>query len=113
MAQLPPPFPSSAGTWDPSLVFVMGGALAVSLPATQWGLKALRCPLAAPSFCLPTSQTVDRSLVLGALLFGAGWGVGGICPGPGLVSLATLQPKVWGFVLSMLAGMRLFLVTSS
>lgn len=97
-----------AGSFDPSLIFVMGGALLVSLPATQLALRCLKQPLCAPGFSLPSRKDIDLQLVAGELLFGAGWGAGGICPGPGIVALATLQPKVVAFVAAMLVGMKAF-----
>ena len=102
-----------AGTFDPSLMFVMGAALLVSLPLTQLSIKHLKRPLSTPSFCLPTNTSVDWSLVGGAALFGAGWGLGGICPGPAVVSVLSLQPKVVAFIMAMLAGTRLQTVLAS
>ncbi|GAB4819197.1 hypothetical protein N2152v2_006243 [Parachlorella kessleri] len=98
-----------AGTFDPTLLLVMGGAWLVSIPAFQAMLRSslIQRPVCAPSFDLPSKTQVDQQLVLGSLLFGAGWGIGGICPGPALVTLATLQPQVLVFAASMVAGMRL------
>lgn len=81
---------AAAPSWDPSLMFVMGGALAVATPAYWLVTKKLQLakPICCSCFALPTSKTIDRGLILGASLFGAGWGIGGICPGPGLVNLA-------------------------
>jgi uncharacterized membrane protein YedE/YeeE len=83
------------GAWDPSLGLVMGGALAVAVPIFQRVLSKLRGgggggpkPACGAGFSLPTKTAVDGRLLSGAALFGAGWGVGGICPGPGLVSAA-------------------------
>lgn len=96
-----------SGTFDPSLMFVMGGALLVALPAFQWALRRSCGPLCAVRYDLPAKQGIDANLVSGALLFGAGWGLGGICPGPGLVAVATLQPQALAFVAAMAAGMQL------
>lgn len=92
------------GNWDPSLALVMGGGLAVTLPAFQLILKRDR-PLLESRFFLPTSQDVDRRLVGGAILFGVGWGLAGLCPGPALTSLITLNSSVWLFVVAMIGGM--------
>ena len=96
-----------AGTFDPSLIFVMGGALLVSLPGYQIVLRSqmLHEPLTCDAFSLPTSKQINLQLVIGAMLFGLGWGTAGLCPGPGLVSLASLQAQNFVFVGSMLVGM--------
>ncbi|MBT8146614.1 MAG: YeeE/YedE family protein [Gammaproteobacteria bacterium] len=92
------------GNWDPSLALVMGGGLAVTLPAFRLILKRDR-PLLESRFFLPTRQDVDRRLIGGAILFGVGWGLAGLCPGPALTSLITLNSSVWLFVLAMVGGM--------
>lgn len=94
------------GTWDPSLGFVMGGAIAVGLIAFSWA-KRHKTALLGDAMQLPSSSDVDRKLILGSALFGVGWGLAGFCPGPALMNLATLQPEVWIFVAAMLAGMWL------
>ncbi|MBU6270550.1 MAG: YeeE/YedE family protein [Betaproteobacteria bacterium] len=95
-----------AGAWDPSLAFVMGGAIAVGFFA--FGLARKRTlSLLGGALHLPTASQIDRRLVIGSLVFGAGWGLAGFCPGPGLVSMAAGQPKALVFVLAMLAGMAL------
>jgi uncharacterized membrane protein YedE/YeeE len=93
--------------WDPSLPFVMGGALLLTLPAFQLIArgKLLPKPLLGDKFSCPASSRVDLRLLGGAALFGAGWGIGGICPGPGMVALAAGQPQVLAFILAMLGGM--------
>lgn len=96
-----------AGQWDPSLALVMGGAIAIGLPAFTLARKRQRTLLGEP-MQLPTARTIDRRLVLGSLLFGIGWGIAGICPGPALVLLGAAQVKGLVFVLAMLAGMLLF-----
>jgi len=98
-----------AGTFDPSLAFVMGGALLVATPGYQLIMrtKVLPHPLlaTASTFNLPTSKTIDWKLLGGAALFGTGWGLAGLCPGPALVSVATLQVPSIVFVASLVAGM--------
>ncbi len=93
-----------AGNWDPSLALVMAGALAITLPSFQLILKRDR-PLLESRFYLPTRTDVDRQLLGGALLFGLGWGLAGLCPGPALAALVTLNESIWLFVAAMLAGM--------
>ncbi|WP_039788101.1 YeeE/YedE family protein [Herbaspirillum huttiense] len=95
------------GQWDPSLALVMGGAIAIGLPAFTLARKRQWTLLGEP-MQLPTARTIDRRLVLGSLLFGVGWGIAGICPGPALVLLGMASGKGLAFVLAMLAGMLLF-----
>ena len=95
-----------SGTWDPSLGLVMGGAIAVGLLAFTWAKRRKTSVLGEP-MQLPTSKAVDRKLLTGAALFGAGWGLAGFCPGPAVMNLATLRVEVWLFVAAMLAGMVL------
>ena len=95
-----------AGSWDPTLIFVMAGGLAV----TTLGYRLIfrrGSPLFGEKFNLPTLQQIDVPLVGGAALFGMGWGLAGMCPGPALTDLLTLEPKAWLFVAAMLAGMIL------
>ncbi len=94
------------GTWDPSLGLVMGGAIAVGLVAFTWAKPRKTSVLGEP-MQLPTSTALDRKLLTGAALFGAGWGLAGFCPGPAVMNLATLRVEVWLFVAAMLAGMVL------
>ena len=96
-----------AGVWDPSLAFVMGGAIAVGFFAFALAKKRTHNFLGGPLH-LPSSNKIDRRLLIGSALFGAGWGVAGFCPGPALVSMADGQPKALVFVLAMLAGMAVF-----
>lgn len=96
-----------AGQWDPSLAFVMGGAILVGVVAFAVARKRSTSVFGGP-MQLPTARHIDRRLVLGSLLFGAGWGIAGFCPGPAVVSLGTGEPKAVVFVLAMLAGMGAF-----
>jgi uncharacterized membrane protein YedE/YeeE len=95
------------GSWDPSLLFVMGGAVGVHWFTYRWILKR-SVPLLAAQWHIPNKKDLTPSLVFGSLLFGVGWGMAGYCPGPALTSLASLQLKPVYFVLSMIAGMYLF-----
>ena len=95
------------GLWDPSLALVMGGAIAVGFFAFALAKKRTINFLGG-ALQLPTSSQIDKPLVIGAVLFGAGWGLAGFCPGPALVSLASGQIKAAAFVVFMLAGMQLF-----
>lgn len=97
------------GHWDPSLAFVMAGAVAVAAIGFRLARTRDASVLGAP-MQLPTARRVDPRLVAGALIFGAGWGLAGFCPGPALVSAASGQPRAWLFVAAMLAGMALFAV---
>lgn len=95
-----------AGHWDPSLAFVMGAALCVTLPTFQL-LKGRSRPLLEDRFFLPTKSDLDPQLLGGAALFGIGWGVAGLCPGPAIANLSTGSLEVVGFVAAMVAGMWL------
>lgn len=95
-----------AGDWDPSLMLVMGGAVAVTLPGFYLILKR-PYPLFEKSFYLPGKHTIDRKLIGGAALFGLGWAMAGLCPGPAVAGLATGNLKILAFVVAMLAGYRL------
>jgi len=92
------------GTWDPSLALVMGGAIMVGFFAFTVAKKRTSTFLGG-ALRLPTNMDLDKKLVMGSLLFGAGWGLAGFCPGPALVSMADGQPKAMVFVLAMLVGM--------
>jgi len=96
-----------AGRWDPSLAFVMGGAIFVGLFAFK---KAKRrdTSLLGEIMRIPTSQVITKPLIIGSVLFGAGWGLGGFCPGPGVTALGTGNPKAAIFVIGMVAGMLIF-----
>lgn len=92
------------GRWDPSLGLVMGGAIAVGLLAFTWAKKRSTSALGAP-MQLPTATAIDRRLLGGAALFGAGWGLAGFCPGPAVMNIATGHTEVLLFVAAMLVGM--------
>ncbi|BAN49143.1 DUF6691 family protein [Metapseudomonas resinovorans] len=95
-----------AGAWDPSLALVMGGAIGVALPTFALARGRRQSWLGAP-MQLPSRRDLDGRLIGGSLLFGVGWGIAGICPGPALVLLLTGHWQVWLFVVAMLAGMGL------
>lgn len=92
-----------AGTWDPSLAFVMAGALVVTSIGYRFVLKRPK-PAYEPKFHLPTSRQIDRPLVAGAALFGIGWGIAGFCPGGAIPALGLGEPSAWAFVGAMLVG---------
>lgn len=92
-----------SGGWDPSLAFVMGGGLIVAF----FGLRLdriLKRPLAAPAFSHGTRTAIDRQLVVGAAIFGIGWGISGFCPGPAIADLGIVGASVWPFVIAMIGG---------
>lgn len=93
-----------AGLWDPSLAFVMAGAIGVAFFAFRLAATRARAWLGDP-MRLPTSTTVDRRLLAGSAIFGLGWGLAGVCPGPAIVDLGFLDPRAAVFVVAMLAGM--------
>jgi uncharacterized protein len=95
-----------AGHWDPTLVFVMGGAVTVTLVLFPLILKRSR-PALAERFVLPVKRRIDVPLLGGAALFGIGWGLSGYCPGPALVSIVTASRPVLVFVVFMAAGLYL------
>jgi hypothetical protein len=94
------------GEWDASLAFVMVGAIAIYFVAFRLSRK-MPTPLLAPDFSIPRRSDLDAKLILGAAIFGAGWGLGGFCPGPALVSLASGAAPVLVFVVAMSLGMFL------
>ena len=100
------------GAWDPSLAFVMAGAVAVS----ALGYVVVRkrgTPLLAPRLEIPTRRDLDPRLIGGAALFGIGWGLAGLCPGPALLALTFGPAQVFAFVAAMIAGMALFRLVPS
>ena len=94
------------GAWDPDLMFVMGGALVVSLGATPW-IIAWTQPLLAEAFSLPINKSIDKQLIIGGALFGVGWGLWGYCPGPAIASLAYGHESTIVFCTAMILGMWL------
>lgn len=95
------------GDWDPTLAFVMGGAILAAAPAFRLILKRPR-PVLAEEFELPTKKNVDARLLGGSALFGVGWGLAGFCPGPAVTALASGIAPVLVFVAAMVAGMALY-----
>ncbi len=95
-----------AGSFDPSLIFVMAGAVTVTLIGYRLVLRAPK-PLLAARFYLPAAKDIDARLIAGAALFGIGWGLSGFCPGPAVTSLALLAKGTLVFVPAMLAGIGL------
>lgn len=96
------------GNWDPSLIFVMLGAIAVHF-VTYRLIRRRTSPLFAPDWKqVPTKTQITPALVVGSMIFGIGWGLGGFCPGPAITSLASFQPGPVVFIISMLAGMFIF-----
>ena len=97
------------GQWDPTLAFVMGGAVLVM--AIAWRLRTrLEHPLFAEKFVLTGRSDLDAKLIGGSALFGIGWGTAGLCPGPAIASLALAPAAVMPFILAMLAGMAIQLL---
>ena len=96
-----------AGAWDPSLAMVMGGAIVVGMLAFARARSQLRA-WSGDSIDIPSSTVIDWRLIGGGLLFGAGWGVGGFCPGPALVALGSGNASALWFVVAMLAGMMVY-----
>ncbi|WP_299692176.1 DUF6691 family protein [uncultured Tateyamaria sp.] len=93
-----------AGSWDPSLAFVMGGAVIVTFIGYRLVLRRPK-PVFEPTFDIPTNRTLDAKLLTGAATFGVGWGIAGFCPGGALPALGTLDSRVMVFVAALIAGM--------
>ncbi|HEX6572086.1 MAG TPA: DUF6691 family protein [Steroidobacteraceae bacterium] len=92
------------GDWNPALVFTMAGAIAVLAPVSYL-VRRGRITAAGPCAPAATPRRIDRALMIGAVIFGLGWGLSGICPGPGLMLLTTLGPAAFAFVAAMIVGM--------
>jgi len=95
------------GQWDPSLMFVMVGAIAVHMVSYRF-IRQRQSPLLSMRWHLPDQRSLSPALIIGAVLFGVGWGLAGFCPGPAVTSLASLSLKPFVFVVSMLLGMLIF-----
>jgi len=99
-------FLNITNNWDPSLMFVMGGAIAFVLPSFYL-LKNKEKPIFASSFQIPSSKNINQKLIFGSSMFGIGWGLIGLCPGPAISSIAFLQPLSILFIISMMSGFYL------
>ncbi|GLS92563.1 transporter [Psychromonas marina] len=97
-------FLNVTGDWDPSLMFVMGGALAVFTPIYHLVIKKRKTAISGDAFTWTTNTTIDGTLIWGAIIFGAGWGLAGFCPGPAIASIGGGTNIILAFVLSMLVG---------
>jgi uncharacterized membrane protein YedE/YeeE len=95
------------GNWDPTLIFVMGGAIFSALPGF-WLSRRLTKPLLANNYQMQDKKNFDRRLVGGAAIFGVGWGLVGLCPGPAISAITTGSPQVIVFVISMTVGMAFY-----
>ena len=101
-----------AGAWDPSLLFVMIGAIGVYLPLYRV-ITRRKHPILDAAFVLPTRNDISARLIVGAAIFGVGWGLGGFCPGPALTSLVTGYASVIVFTLALIVGMVIFSAVES
>lgn len=95
------------GTWDPSLLFVMAGAILFHFVTYKFVTKR-QTPLLSPDWHIPKNKNISKSLIAGSFMFGIGWGIAGYCPGPAMTSLSSLSIKPLIFVMSMLIGMYIF-----
>ena len=100
------------GNWDPSLLLVLAGAVAVTVVAFRFILHR-RAPVLEDKFKLPTARRVDARLVVGAAIFGIGWGISGYCPGPGIALLAAPGWETWVFIPAVLLGAFLHRASTS
>ncbi|KQU69746.1 hypothetical protein ASC75_06200 [Aminobacter sp. DSM 101952] len=101
-----------SGTWDPSLAFVMGGAVVTAFLGYRLVLRQPK-PLASASFHVPTNTSIDSKLLVGAAIFGIGWGLGGFCPGPALTAVSMGAVGTYAFVPMMFLGMWLARMTAA
>ncbi len=102
-----------AGTWDPSLIFVMGGALVAAAIGYALIFRLRKSPVLEDSFHVPASRVVDRRLAFGAALFGVGWGIAGFCPGGAIPAIGLGHTGIWVFLAAMFAGMMATRAVSS
>lgn len=93
-----------SGGWDPSLAFVIVPAILIMFAAVQWSRRRQKAPLFDQSYHEPEYDRIDRRLIGGAVLFGIGWGMAGICPGPAISLIAFLPENLWIFLVTMLIG---------
>jgi len=98
------------GSWDPSLAFVMLGAILVYTPVYRWAIRTWQRPIWAPAFSLPTRKDIDGRLILGSAIFGVGWGLGGYCPGPAFTSVGAGSEQALLFGAAMLVGVGAYQV---
>lgn len=96
------------GKWDPRLLLVMAGGLAVALVCFPWILRHCSKPVCGDRFYVPQDRSIDTKLVFGSVLFGVGWGLGGVCPGPAVAALAFGLRETYIFLAAMLIGMVIF-----
>lgn len=101
-----------AGDWDPTLAFVMGGALLVAIPAFRFVIAERSKPVFEDDFELPEAEEVNARLLGGSAMFGVGWGLSGFCPGPAVTALTSGLAPVFAFVAAMVAGMALYKLVS-
>jgi len=101
-----------AGHWDPSLAFVLAGATGTALVGFRL-VRRRTSPLFADRFHLPTARLIDRPLLTGSAIFGIGWGLAGLCPGPAVAGLALAPGRLLPFLLAMLVGMAIFSLKST
>ena len=95
------------GNWDPSLIFVMGGALAVFTPLYHFVIKKRSKAINGDKFTWTSNTTIDGTLISGALIFGAGWGLAGFCPGPAIANIGSGSNIILAFILNMIIGIIL------
>lgn len=100
-----------SGKWDPSLAFVMLGAVAVTFLLFPVIYKR-KTPVFEDHFAIPTNKSIDKKLITGAVLFGTGWGVAGLCPGPAIANISSFSPSIILFIISMFSGFYLQSVLS-
>jgi uncharacterized membrane protein YedE/YeeE len=91
------------GNWDPSLLFVMMGAVGTHMVLYRLTMKK-QSPLFDSNFYVPNRRDLDKRLIIGGVVFGAGWGIGGLCPGPGITAVMTAHPYAVTFLVAMAAG---------